>query len=74
MGVHGQCQVDRAPLDPIDHRGAVAEAHSEKADNAAQIVGRTDSAVANKLEPFKKELAAAVVERDRKLQSERKKN
>lgn len=41
---------------------------------AAQIVGRTDSAVANKLEPFKKELAAAVVERDRKLQSERKKN
>lgn len=41
---------------------------------AAQIVGRTDSAVAAKLPPFKKEMAAAVEEHDRKLQSERKKS
>jgi phosphoribosylaminoimidazole carboxylase PurE protein len=41
---------------------------------AAQIVARTDSAVATKLEPFKKDMAAAVEERDRKLQSERKKS
>ena len=40
---------------------------------AAQIVGRTDSAVAAKLEQFKKEMADGVQERDRKLQSERKK-
>lgn len=41
---------------------------------AAQIVGRTDSAVAAKLEQFKKEMAAGVEERDRKLQSERTKS
>ena len=41
---------------------------------AAQIVGRTDSAVAAKLEQFKKEMADGVQERDRKLQSERKKS
>ena len=41
---------------------------------AAQIVGRTDSAVAAKLNQFKKEMAAGVEERDRKLQSERKKS
>jgi phosphoribosylcarboxyaminoimidazole (NCAIR) mutase len=41
---------------------------------AAQIVGRADSAVAAKLEQFKKEMAAGVEERDRKLQSERKKS
>lgn len=41
---------------------------------AAQIVGRTDSVVAAKLDQFKKEMAAGVEERDRKLQSERKKN
>ena len=40
---------------------------------AAQIVGRTDSAVAARLEQFKKEMADGVQERDRKLQSERKK-
>ena len=48
------------------------------ADNAgifaAQIVGRTDSAVAARLEQFKKEMADGVQERDRKLQSERKKS
>ena len=41
---------------------------------AAQIVGRPDSAVAAKLEQFKKEMADGVQERDRKLQSERKKS
>jgi 5-(carboxyamino)imidazole ribonucleotide mutase len=41
---------------------------------AAQIVGRKDSAVAAKLEQFKKEMAAGVEERDRKLQSERNKS
>ena len=41
---------------------------------AAQIVARTDSAVAAKLEQFKKEMAGGVEERDRKLQSERKKS
>jgi phosphoribosylaminoimidazole carboxylase PurE protein len=39
---------------------------------AAQIVARTDSAVAAKLEQFKKEMAGGVEERDQKLQSERK--
>jgi 5-(carboxyamino)imidazole ribonucleotide mutase len=39
---------------------------------AAQIVARTDSAVAAKLDQFKKEMAAGVEDRDRKLQSERK--
>jgi len=38
---------------------------------AAQIVGRKDADVAAKLVQFKKEMAANVVERDRKLQSER---
>ena len=38
---------------------------------AAQIVGRTDDAVAAKLLQFKKEMAGGVEERDRKLQSER---
>jgi phosphoribosylaminoimidazole carboxylase PurE protein len=38
---------------------------------AAQIVGRTDPEVAAKLVQFKKDLAEGVVERDRKLQSER---
>jgi 5-(carboxyamino)imidazole ribonucleotide mutase len=41
---------------------------------AAQIVGRKDSAVAAKLKQFKKEMAAGVEERDRKLQSERNKS
>jgi phosphoribosylaminoimidazole carboxylase PurE protein len=41
---------------------------------AAQIVGRKDSAVAAKLEQFKKEMAAGVEERDRKLRSERNKS
>lgn len=38
---------------------------------AAQIVGRKDAEVAAKLVQFKKEMAAGVEERDRKLQSER---
>jgi phosphoribosylaminoimidazole carboxylase PurE protein len=38
---------------------------------AAQIVGRTDSEVAAKLIDFKKEMAAGVEERDRKLQSQK---
>ena len=38
---------------------------------AAQIVGRTDSKVASKLIDFKKEMAAGVEERDRKLQSQK---
>jgi phosphoribosylaminoimidazole carboxylase PurE protein len=38
---------------------------------AAQIVGRTDPEVAAKLVQLKKDLAEGVVERDRKLQSER---
>ena len=41
---------------------------------AAQIVGRKDTAVAAKLAQFKKEMAAGVEERDRKLQSDRKKS
>ena len=41
---------------------------------AAQIVGRKDNAVAAKLEQFKKEMAAGVEERDRKLQSETSKS
>jgi len=41
---------------------------------AAQIVARTDQAVAAKLTQFKKEMAAGVEERDRNLQSERNKN
>jgi phosphoribosylaminoimidazole carboxylase PurE protein len=41
---------------------------------AAQIIGRKDEAVAAKLPKFKKEMAAGVEERDRKLQSERKKS
>lgn len=41
---------------------------------AAQIVGRKDDAVAGKLTQFKKEMAASVEERDRKLQGERKKS
>lgn len=41
---------------------------------AAQIVARKDNAVAAKLEQFKKEMAAGVEERDRKLQSERTKS
>ena len=40
---------------------------------AAQIVARTDQAVAAKLTQYKKEMAAGVEERDRKLQSERNK-
>ncbi|HMA81934.1 MAG TPA: 5-(carboxyamino)imidazole ribonucleotide mutase [Candidatus Binatia bacterium] len=40
---------------------------------AAQIVARTDHEVAAKLTQFKKEMAAGVEERDRKLQSERNK-
>ena len=40
---------------------------------AAQIVARTDHEVAAKLTQFKKEMAAGVEERDRKLQSERDK-
>jgi phosphoribosylaminoimidazole carboxylase PurE protein len=38
---------------------------------AAQIIGRKDADVAAKLVQFKKEMAASVEERDRKLQSER---
>ncbi len=41
---------------------------------AAQIIGRKDADVAAKLVQFKKEMAAGVEERDRKLQSERNKN
>jgi phosphoribosylaminoimidazole carboxylase PurE protein len=41
---------------------------------AAQIVGRKDAEVAAKLVQFKKEMAASVEERDRKLQSERNKS
>jgi phosphoribosylaminoimidazole carboxylase PurE protein len=41
---------------------------------AAQIVGRKDGEVSTKLSKFKKELAAGVEERDRKLQSERRKS
>jgi phosphoribosylcarboxyaminoimidazole (NCAIR) mutase len=41
---------------------------------AAQIVGRKDSEVAAKLAQAKKEMAAGVEERDRKLQSERRKS
>ena len=41
---------------------------------AAQIVGRKDAAVAAKLVQFKKDMAAGVEERDRKLQSERQKS
>ncbi|HWP24590.1 MAG TPA: 5-(carboxyamino)imidazole ribonucleotide mutase [Candidatus Binatia bacterium] len=41
---------------------------------AAQIVARTDPAVAAKLAAFKKEMAAGVEERDRRLQSERAKS
>lgn len=41
---------------------------------AAQIVGRKDAEVSAKLSKFKKELAAGVEERDRKLQSERSKS
>ncbi len=41
---------------------------------AAQIIGRKDESVAAKLTHFKKEMAAGVEERDRKLQSERKKS
>jgi phosphoribosylcarboxyaminoimidazole (NCAIR) mutase len=36
---------------------------------AAQIVGRKDAKVAAKLAEFKKEMAAGVEDRDRKLQS-----
>jgi 5-(carboxyamino)imidazole ribonucleotide mutase len=39
---------------------------------AAQIVGRTDSKVATKLKESKKEMAAGVEERDRKLQSQKR--
>lgn len=41
---------------------------------AAQIVGRNDSEVAAKLVHAKKEMAAGVEERDRKLQAERSKS
>ncbi len=41
---------------------------------AAQIIGRKDAQVAAKLVEFKKEMAAVVEERDRKLQSERSKS
>ena len=41
---------------------------------AAQIVARKDAKVAAKLARFKKELAAGIEERDRKLQSDRKKS
>ncbi|HSQ11860.1 MAG TPA: 5-(carboxyamino)imidazole ribonucleotide mutase [Candidatus Deferrimicrobium sp.] len=41
---------------------------------AAQIVGRKDAEVSAKLSKFKKEMAAGVEERDRKLQSERSKS
>ena len=41
---------------------------------AAQIVGRKDSEVAAKLVQAKKEMAAGVEERDRKLQAERSKS
>jgi phosphoribosylaminoimidazole carboxylase PurE protein len=40
---------------------------------AAQIVARHDAAVGAKLAEFKKEMAAGVQERDRKLQTERRK-
>jgi 5-(carboxyamino)imidazole ribonucleotide mutase len=39
---------------------------------AAQIVARNDAGLSAKLGQFKKEMAAGVEERDRKLQSERK--
>jgi 5-(carboxyamino)imidazole ribonucleotide mutase len=38
---------------------------------AAEIVARTDKAIADKLSQFKKDMAAGVEERDRKLQSEK---
>src|SRR6266508_3494088 len=41
---------------------------------AAQIVARNDAGLSAKLEQFKKEMAAGVEERDRKLQSERTKS
>ncbi len=41
---------------------------------AAQIVARKDAKIAAKLAQFKKEMAAGVTERDRKLQSERRKS
>ena len=41
---------------------------------AAQIVARKDAKVNAKLVRFKKELAAGVEERDRKLQSDRQKS
>jgi len=41
---------------------------------AAQIVARQDSKIAAKLASFKKEMAAGVEERDRKLQSDRLKS
>jgi phosphoribosylaminoimidazole carboxylase PurE protein len=41
---------------------------------AAQIVGRTDAEVAAKLAQFRKDMAERVMERDRKLQSERNKS
>ncbi len=41
---------------------------------AAQIIGRKDESVAAKLAQAKKEMAAGVEERDRKLQSEKKKS
>ena len=41
---------------------------------AAQIVGRADAEVAAKLARFKREMAAGVEERDRKLQSEKNKS
>jgi 5-(carboxyamino)imidazole ribonucleotide mutase len=40
---------------------------------AAQILGRKDAAIAAKLTESRKEMAAGVEERDRKLQSERSK-
>ncbi len=41
---------------------------------AAQIIARTDAEVSAKLAQSKKEMAADVEERDRKLQSERNKS
>ena len=41
---------------------------------AAQIVARNDAGLSAKLEQFKKEMAAGVEERDRKLQSEKTKS
>jgi phosphoribosylaminoimidazole carboxylase PurE protein len=41
---------------------------------AAQIIARKDAKVAAKLAQFKKEMAVGVEERDRKLQSERRKS